>query len=293
MTINALNSGARVWLADLEDANTPHWRNVISGQVNLFDAVRRQISFTSPEGKNYQLADDARLATIVMRPRGWHPPERHLRLDSRPLVGALVDFGLYYFHNTSELLARGSEDKTREAKAGFDGSWVAHPDLVPLCDEVFSEQLGTRPNQLDRQRPDVSVTADDLLNVRATPGQVTEKGIRGNVEVALRYLEAWLQGNGAVGIHNLMEDAATAEISRSQIWQWLHNGVKLDDGRLVTTELVRQILDEEVAALRKDVGEQAWAASAFDDAHSLFAQVALADDFVDFLMLPAYDMING
>jgi malate synthase len=158
---------------------------------------------------------------------------------------------------------------------------------------VFSEQLGTRPNQLDRQRPDVSVTADDLLNVRATPGQVTEKGIRGNVEVALRYLEAWLQGNGAVGIHNLMEDAATAEISRSQIWQWLHNGVKLDDGRLVTTELVRQILDEEVAALRKDVGEQAWAASAFDDAHSLFAQVALADDFVDFLMLPAYDMING
>jgi malate synthase len=433
MTINALNSGARVWLADLEDANTPHWRNVISGQVNLFDAIRRQLSFTSPEGKQYELRTDARLATIVMRPRGWHLDERHLLVDGKPVVGALVDFGLYFFHNAAELLARGTgpyfylpkmeshrearlwndvfsfaeqrlgipagtvratvlietipaafemdeilyelrehasglnagrwdylfsmiknfrdagaefvlpdrntvtmaapfmraysellvqtchkrgafamggmaafipsrkdaevnerafakvrEDKTREANAGFDGSWVAHPDLVPLCAEVFSGVLGDRPNQVLRQRPDVSVTADDLLNVRATPGQVTENGLRSNVEVALLYLDAWLQGNGAVGIHNLMEDAATAEISRSQIWQWVHNGVKLDDGRLVTADLVRQVLDDEVARIRAAGGDR----ETLGQAHALFADVSLSDEFIDFLTLPAYDMID-
>jgi malate synthase len=433
MTINALNSGARVWLADLEDANTPHWRNVIFGQVNLFDAIRRQISFTSAEGKQYELRTDARLPTIVMRPRGWHLNERHLLMDGKPVVGALVDFGLYFFHNAAELLARGSgpyfylpkmeshlearlwndvfsfaeqrlgipagtvratvlietipaafemdeilyelrehasglnagrwdylfsmiknfrdsgaefvlpdrntvtmaapfmraysellvqtchkrgafamggmaafipsrkdaevnerafakvrEDKTREVNAGFDGSWVAHPDLVPLCAEIFSGVLGDRPNQVLRQRPDVSVTADDLLNVRATPGQVTENGLRSNVEVALLYLDAWLQGNGAVGIHNLMEDAATAEISRSQIWQWVHNGVKLDDGRLVTADLVRQVLEDEVASIRAAGGDR----ETLGQAHALFADVSLSDDFIDFLTLPAYDMID-
>jgi malate synthase len=433
MTINALNSGARVWLADLEDANTPHWANVVSGQVNLLDAIRREISFTSPEGKRYELNPDAQLATIVMRPRGWHLDERHVVVDGKPSVGALVDFGLYFFHNAVELLSRGSgpyfylpkmeshlearlwndvftfaekrleiphgtvratvlietipaafemdeilyelrehasglnagrwdylfsmiknfrdsgadfvlpdrntvtmaapfmraysdllvqtchkrgafamggmaafipsrkdaevnerafakvrEDKTREVNAGFDGSWVAHPDLVAVCDEVFTGVLGTRPNQLDRQRPDVSVTADDLLSVRETPGHVTEDGLRSNVEVALRYLDAWLQGNGAVGIHNLMEDAATAEISRSQIWQWVHNDVTFDDGRSITADLVREVLEHEVTRVREDVGDS----STLAQAHTLFADVALSDEFVDFLTVPAYDMID-
>jgi malate synthase len=433
MTINALNSGARVWLADLEDANTPHWANVVSGQVNLLDAIRRDISFTSSEGKRYELNADARLATIVMRPRGWHLDERHVVVDGKPSVGALVDFGLYFFHNALELLARGSgpyfylpkmeshlearlwndvftfaeqrleiphgtvratvlietipaafemdeilyelrehasglnagrwdylfsviknfrdsgsdfvlpdrntvtmaapfmraysdllvqtchkrgafamggmaafipsrqdaevnerafakvrEDKTREVNAGFDGSWVAHPDLVAVCDEVFTGVLGTRPNQLDRHRPEVSVTADDLLSVRDTSGQVTEDGLRSNVEVALLYLDAWLQGNGAVGIHNLMEDAATAEISRSQIWQWVHNDVTFDDGRSITTDLVREVLEHEVTRIRADVGDS----STLAQAHTLFAEVALSDEFVDFLTVPAYDMID-
>jgi malate synthase len=184
--------------------------------------------------------------------------------------------------------AKVREDKTREVNAGFDGSWVAHPDLVAVCDEVFTRILGTRPNQLDRQRPDVLVTADDLLSVRETPGHVTEDGLRSNVEVALRYLDAWLQGNGAVGIHNLMEDAATAEISRSQIWQWVHNDVTFDDGRSITADLVREVLEHEVTRIREDVGDS----STLAQAHTLFADVALSDEFVDFLTVPAYDMID-
>jgi malate synthase len=428
MAINALNSGAKVWLADLEDANTPHWANVIGGQVNLYDAVRRTISFDAPDGRHYELRDDGQtLPTIVMRPRGWHLDERHLEVDGRPAVGALVDFGLYFFHNAAELLARGSgpylylpkmeshlearlwndvfthaqqaldiphgsiratvlietipaafemdeilyelrehasglnagrwdylfsiiknfrdagssfvlpdraavtmtapfmraytellvstchrrgafamggmaafipsrrdpevnavalakvrEDKEREAGDGFDGSWVAHPDLVPVCQEVFDRVLGDRPNQLDRQRPEVSVTAEQLLDVAATPGEVTEAGVRGNVSVALQYLAAWMAGNGAVAINNLMEDAATAEISRSQVWQWVHNGVRLPDGTPVTADLVRSILAEESSKLGP---ESARAAELFD-------QVALDDDFVDFLTLPAYKLID-
>jgi malate synthase len=398
MTINALNWGAKVWLANLEDASTPHWRNVVSSQVNLYDAIRQQIDFTSPEGKSYAVAD-GRLATIVVRPRGWHFDEKHIEVDGRPVVGALVDFGLYFFHNAARLLADGSgpyfylpklvshlearlwndvftfaqaelgiphgsvratvlietipaafemeeilyelrehasglnagrwdylfslikwfrdagpefvlpdrsavtmnapmmrayaqllvktchrrgamaiggmaafipsrrdeevnarafakvrEDKEREAGVGFDGSWVAHPDLVPVCREVFDKVLGDRPNQVDRRREDVSVSAADLLDLSSVPGAVTREGLRGNVEVALLYLEAWLGGLGAVGIHNLMEDAATAEISRSQIWQWVHNGSVLDDGSTVTPELVRGVLDAEVAALRSAFG---------------------------------------
>ncbi len=434
MTINALNSGAKVWLADLEDANTPHWANVVDGQQNLFDAIRRTIRLET-EKKTYELGEGP-YPTIVMRPRGWHLDERHLPVDGEPAVGALVDFGLYFFHNAAELLSRGSgpyfylpkmeshkeaalwndvftyaqetlgipvgtiratvlietipaafemdeilhalrphisglnagrwdylfsiikyfrdnpamvlpdraavtmtapfmraytellvstchrrgafamggmaafipsrrdpavneialakvrEDKEREAADGFDGSWVAHPDLVPVCREIFDRVLGDRPNQLERRRDDVSVDAAQLLDVAATGGAVTEAGLRGNVSVALQYLEAWLRGNGAVGINNLMEDAATAEISRSQVWQWIHNGVRLDDGTAITADLVGRIEDEELVKIREALGDQAWTGSRFDDARKLFERVALADDFADFLTTAAYDSID-
>ncbi|GAB1693151.1 malate synthase A [Krasilnikovia sp. M28-CT-15] len=434
MTINALNSGAKVWLADLEDANTPHWANVVDGQQNLYDAIRRTIRLETP-AKTYELGAGP-YPTIVMRPRGWHLDERHLLVDGEPAVGALVDFGLYFFHNAKELLERGSgpyfylpkmeshleaalwndvfdhaqdtlgiprgtiratvlietipaafemdeiihalrphlaglnagrwdylfsiikyfrdnpdmvlpdraavtmtapfmraytellvstchkrgafamggmaafipsrrdpavnevalakvrEDKEREAGDGFDGSWVAHPDLVPVCQEVFDRVLGDKPNQLDRRRDDVLVTAEQLLDVSATPGAVTEAGLRNNVDVALQYLEAWLRGNGAVAIHNLMEDAATAEISRSQIWQWIHNGVRLEDGTPITADLVGRIEDEELVKIRQAIGDEAWTAGRFDDARKLFERVALADDFADFLTTVAYDAID-
>ena len=429
MAINALNSGAKVWLADLEDANTPHWSNVVSSQVNLFDAVRRQLEFTGPDGRAYSLRQDTPLPAIVMRPRGWHLPERHLVVDGEPAVGALVDFGLYFFHNAAELLNRGSgpyfylakleshlearlwndvftfaqerlgiptgtiratvlietfpaafqmqeilyelrehasglnagrwdylfsiikcfrdagprfvlpdrnsvtmtapmmraytellvrtchqrgafaiggmaafipsrrdpqvneralakvtEDKTREAGDGFDGSWVAHPDLVPVCRDVFDRALGQRPNQLDRLREDVRVSAGDLLDVASTPGSVTEAGLRNDVSVALQYLRSWLAGNGAVAIFNLMEDAATAEIARSQVWQWVRNGVALDTGETVTAGLVRRVLDEELSTLDDPDG--------FGDARRLFERVALDEHFEEFLTLPAYDLID-
>ncbi|MGA5302285.1 malate synthase A [Nucisporomicrobium flavum] len=434
MTINALNSGAKVWLADMEDANTPHWANVVDGQQNLFDAIRRTITLKT-DAKTYELGPGP-YPTIVMRPRGWHLDERHLPVDGEPAVGALVDFGLYFFHNAAELLSRGSgpylylpkmeshheaalwndvftyaqealgipvgtiratvlietipaafemdeilwalrphisglnagrwdylfsiikyfrdnpsmvlpdraavtmtapfmraytellvatchrrgafamggmaafipsrrdpavnevalakvrEDKEREAGDGFDGSWVAHPDLVPVCREIFDRVLGDRPNQLGKQRPDVDVAAEDLLNVAATGSAVTETGLRNNVSVALQYLEAWLRGNGAVAIFNLMEDAATAEISRSQVWQWIHNDVRLEDGTPITADLVGRIEDEELAKIREAVGDEVWAAGRFDDARKLFERVALADDFADFLTTAAYDSID-
>lgn len=431
MAINALNSGAKVWLADLEDANTPHWTNVVSGQVNLADAVRGTIAFTSPEGKRYALDPGRAPAVIVMRPRGWHLDERHLTFDGRRAVGALVDFGLYFFHNATALLERGSgpyfylpkleshlearlwndvftaaqqalgvphgtvratvlietipaafemeeilyelrehasglnagrwdylfsiikyfrdagpefvlpdrgdvtmtapfmraytellvrtchrrgafamggmaafipnrrdpevteqalakvhEDKRREAGDGFDGSWVAHPDLVPICAAEFDAVLGERPNQLDRLREDVSVTAAQLLDVRATPGAATEAGLRAAVDVGVRYLASWLSGNGAAAIHNLMEDAATAEISRSQVWQWVRNAVVLDTGVKVTTPLVREVL----AATRAALADQL-PAEFLTPAVELFEQVALAEEFPDFLTLPAYERI--
>ncbi|UOY00447.1 hypothetical protein MVA48_15770 [Blastococcus sp. PRF04-17] len=181
-------------------------------------------------------------------------------------------------------LAKVREDKTREAGDGFDGSWVAHPDLVPVCREIFDGVLGDRPNQLAKQRPEVSVTAEQLLDVASVPGECTLAGLRTNVEVAIRYLAAWLAGNGAVGIHNLMEDAATAEISRSQVWQWIDAGVVLDSGDTVTEELVRRVIDEEVAGIGQ--------LDRLDDARRLFEQVALADEFPDFLTLPAYELIS-
>jgi malate synthase len=431
MAINALNSGARVWLADLEDANTPHWHNVVEGQVNLYDAVRRTIAFTSPEGKSYALADPEHLPVILPRPRGWHFDEQHVTVDGRPVVAAFVDFGIYFFHNAAELLSRGSgpyfylpkmeshlearlwndvfthaqqalgiphgsvratvlietitaafemeeilwelrdhmsglnagrwdylfsiiknfrdadgftlpdrnaitmnapmmkaysdllvatchkrgafamggmaafipsrrdeevnraafakvrEDKNREAAAGFDGSWVAHPDLVPVCAEIFDGVLDG-DNQVDRRRDDVRVTAADLLAADETPGERTLDGLRLNINVGIAYLAAWLDGNGAAAIHNLMEDAATAEISRSQIWQWTHNAAAFSSGEssgeVVTRELVESLVTDEYAAL-----EQAgWYVAHLPTARRLFLQTALDDEFVDFLTLPAY-----
>ncbi len=431
MTINALNSGAKVWLADLEDANTPHWANVVGGQVNLADAVRRTIELTSAEGKEYRLADPDHIPVIVPRPRGWHFDEEHLTIDGEPVVAALVDFGLYFFHNAKELIARGSgpyfylpkletyhearlwndvfvhaqaalglpngtirvtvlietitaafemdeilyelrdhvaglnagrwdylfsiiknfrdagpdftlpdrsavtmtapmmkaysdllvqtchrrgafaiggmaafipsrhdadvnerafakvrEDKTREADAGFDGSWVAHPDLVPVCREIFDAVLGDEPHQVDRQRDPVTVTANDLLAVAATPGERTEAGLRGNIRIGIRYLEAWLSGNGAAAIDHLMEDAATAEISRSQVWQWINNEAALDTGETITRELVERIVEEEYAGL-----EGADHTEHLEKARWLFVESALGTDYPDFLTLPAYQTV--
>jgi malate synthase len=424
MTINALNSGAKVWLADHEDANTPLWENVVEGQLNLRDAIAGTLAFTSPEGRRYAVGE-GELPTIVVRPRGWHLSEKHLLVDGQRMSGSLVDFGLYFFHNARAQLGRGSgpyfylpkleshlearlwndvfvraqerlgiprgtiratvlietypaafemeeilyelrehsaglnagrwdfmfsvikkfrtrgrdfllpdrnsvtmtapflraytellvrtchkrgahaiggmaafipsrrdpqvnatalakvrDDKTREAGDGFDGSWVAHPDLVPVCREVFDGVLGDRPNQLDRTREDVRVGAAQLLDVRDTPGQTTEAGLRNDISVGIQYLASWLRGTGAVAINNLMEDAATAEISRSQVWQWLHNDVTLaDTGAKVTRELVERLTGEEVAKLDGDP----------DAARALFLEVAVADEFVDFLTLPAYE----
>jgi malate synthase len=434
MTINALNSGAKVWLADLEDANTPHWANVIDGQQNLYDAIRRTITLTT-DAKTYEL-NGGPYPTIVVRPRGWHLDERHLPVDGEPAVGALVDFGLHFFHNAQELIDNNSgpyfylpkmeshseaalwndvftyaqealgiphgtiratvlietipaafemdeilhalrphisglnagrwdylfsiikyfrdnpamvlpdraavtmtapfmraytellvatchrrgafamggmaafipsrrdpavnevaltkvrEDKEREAADGFDGSWVAHPDLVPVCQEIFDRVLGDKPNQLDKQRDDVAVSAAQLLDVASLGAVVTEAGLRSNVSVALQYLEAWLRGNGAVAINNLMEDAATAEISRSQVWQWIHNQVRMDDGVEITADLVARIEDQELVKIRAAIGDQAWVGSRFDDARKLFERVALADDFAEFLTTAAYDSID-
>ncbi|MFC5909781.1 malate synthase A [Streptacidiphilus monticola] len=436
MTINALNSGARVWLADFEDATSPTWHNVVDGQLNLIDALERRIDFTSAEGKSYALRPDAELATIVVRPRGWHLDEAHLTVDGEPVAGAFVDFGLYFFHNAARLLARGEQDpnsgpyfylpkteshlearlwndvfthaqrasgiahgtiratvlietitaafemeeilyelrdhaaglnagrwdylfsviknfrdagerfvlpdrntvgmtspfmraytqllvqtchrrgahaiggmaafipsrrdpevnaaalekvradKEREAGGGFDGSWVAHPDLVPVCRAAFDAVLGERPNQKDIV-PEGRVTPDQLLDVAGTGGQCTHAGLHNAVQVGLRYIEAWLRGLGAVAIFNLMEDAATAEISRSQIWQWVHNGVVLaDTGEKVGPELVRRLIAEELAALEGEFPGGRWG-----DAARLFEQVALADEFPDFLTLPGYELL--
>jgi malate synthase len=441
MTINALNSGAKVWLADHEDANTPLWENMVGGQLNMRDAIERRIDFTSPEGKTYALNDE--VATIVVRPRGWHLNEKHVLVDGAPLSASLFDFALYFFHcgplqvergqgpyyylpkmeshlearlwnevfvaaqehvgmpqgtiratclietypaafemeeilyelrdhsaglnagrwdymfsiiksfrsrgrdfmlpdrNSvtmtvpfmrayTELLVRTchkrgahaiggmaafipskdekvneaayakvKDDKTREAGDGFDGSWVAHPGMVSTCREAYDAVLGDRPNQRDRLREEVKVSADELLDVRSTPGEVTEAGLRGNVSVGLQYIETWLRGQGAVGINNMMEDAATAEISRCQVWQWLHNDIELNDielsdvegggGTRVTREFVERVIDEEVAAIRERLGGEAFASGRWEDARALFTDLALADELADFLTIPAYE----
>jgi malate synthase len=422
MMINALNSGASLFMADFEDATSPTWANLIEGQANLIDAYERTLSLET-DAKSYRLNEQT--ARLIVRPRGWHLPERHLQVDDHPMSASLFDFGMYLFHGgraaleagtgpyfylpkleshlearlwndvfvysqerlgiprgtikatvlietllaafemdeilyelrehsaglnagrwdyifsvikklrnhpefvlpdrsqvtmtipfmkaytelqvatchrrgahaiggmaafipnrhdpevTERALARVTEDKTREAAQGCDGTWVAHPDLVPVARACFDRVLGDAPNQLDRTRDDVKVGADDLLNVEVEGGRVTEAGIRTNVNVGVRYLAAWLAGVGAAAIDNLMEDVATAEISRSQIWQWVHHGVALDDGRRVDADLVRAIAGEEIAAMTGDV-ERAW---------RVFEKVALEPDFVEFLTLPAYDLI--
>jgi malate synthase len=437
MAINALNSGAKVWLADLEDASCPTWPNVIDAIANLRDAARGTLSFTQEDGKVYALRTDAPLAVVVTRPRGWHLPEAHVIVDGEVGVGALVDFGLHFFHLAQQLLDTGhgpyyylpkmeshlearlwndiftfaenelgipygtiratvlietipaafemeeilyelrdhasglnagrwdylfsvikyfrdagddfvlvdrgditmtapfmraytellvqtchkrgafamggmaafipsrkdaeinaaafakvKADKTREAGDGFDGSWVAHPDLVPVCQEVFDDVLGERPNQVDRQRPEVSVTPAQLLDVRSAEGSNTEAGLRNNLEVAVAYTAVWLSGNGAVAIHNLMEDAATAEISRSQVWQQIKNEVKLaDTGETVTRELVSRILDEETDGLQAQVGAEPFE-KFYLPAKRLIADLCLSEDFTDFLTLPAYELVK-
>ncbi|MFJ3204869.1 malate synthase A [Streptomyces sp. NPDC086989] len=442
MTVNALNSGARVWLADFEDASAPTWENVVLGQLNLIDAYERRIDFTDPRtGKSYALKPAEQLATVVMRPRGWHLEERHLQIDGRPVPGALVDFGLYFFHNAKRLIALGKgpyfylpkteshlearlwneifvfsqdyvgipqgtvratvlietitaayemeeilyelrdhaaglnagrwdylfsivknfrdggekfvlpdrnavtmtapfmraytellvrtchkrgahaiggmaafipsrkdaeanriafekvkADKDREAADGFDGSWVAHPDLVPIAMASFDAVLGEKPNQKDRLREDVSVAPGELIAIDSLDAKPTYEGLRNAVQVGIRYIEAWLRGLGAVGIFGLMEDAATAEISRSQIWQWINAGVVFEhDGAPVTAtaDLTREIAAGELAAIRAEIGEEAFAAGKWQQAHDLLLQVSLDADYADFLTLPAYDQLIG
>ncbi|MFF0387551.1 malate synthase A [Kitasatospora sp. NPDC004615] len=441
MTVNALNSGAQVWLADFEDASAPTWANVVSGQLNLIDAFEGRIDFTDARGKAYTLKPAAELATVVVRPRGWHLDERHLSVDGEPVAGAFVDFGLYFFHNAARLLARGAQDpnsgpyfylpkaeshlearlwnevfthaqaelgiphgtiratvlietitaafemdeilhelrehaaglnagrwdylfsivknfrdagagfilpdrnsvtmaspfmaaytrllvrtchrrgahaiggmaafipsrtdpevnaaalakvradKEREAAGGFDGSWVAHPDLVPVARACFDAVLGERPHQKENPGAAGDVTAEELLNVAGAQGSCTSTGLRNAVQVGVRYVEAWLRGIGAVAIFHLMEDAATAEISRSQIWQWIHNGVVLaDTGEKVTAEQVRLLLAEELAALRTET--EAEAGRRWDEAAALFEQVALGEEFPEFLTLPALALLD-
>ena len=430
MTINALNSGAKVWLADQEDATSPTWSNVIGGQLSLYDAIRGRLEYTSPEGKHYAVTAE-RTPTIVMRPRGWHLEEHHLHFTdahgrTMAASGSLVDFGLYAFHNAHELIARGrgpyfylpklesaeearlwdqvfsfteqflaiphgtiratvlietlpaafqmeeilyelrdhcaglnagrwdyifsiiktyrgrgsrfvlpdrnevtmtvgfmraytellvktchkrgayaiggmsafipnrrdpeananamqkvAADKQREAADGFDGTWVAHPDLIPVAQAEFDAVLGDRPNQLDRQRDDVDVHERHLLSLHIGR-PITERGVVENVEVAIRYIEAWLRGQGAVAINNLMEDAATAEISRSQIWQWIHQDQSTAEGTPITADYVSGLIDRVLADVERREGDR------FDDAAEVFRDVALSRTFTPFLTTKAY-----
>jgi len=431
MVINALNSGARVFMADFEDSNAPTWDNQLLGQVNLHDAVRRTISYTAPDtGKSYRLVE--RPAVLFVRPRGLHLPERHLTVDGSPVRGALFDFGLFFFHNAREQVARGTgpyfylpkleshleariwnevvvyaqealglprgtvkatvlietipaafemdeilwelrehsaglncgrwdyifsfikklgadrglllpdraqvgmdraflrayslrliqvchrrgvhamggmapqipikgddaaneaalgrvrADKLREVGEGHDGTWVAHPGLVPMATAIFDAQM-PGPNQIARLRPDVAVSAADLLQVH--DGTQTEAGFRHNLRVGVQYVEAWLRGTGCVPLYNLMEDAATAEISRAQIWQWVKHRVVLDTGEVCTPELYRRLCAEEMQRVRAEVGESRFTAGRFAEAVTLFERMALTDPFTEFLTLPAYELL--
>jgi malate synthase len=430
MMINALNSGARVFMADFEDALSPPWTNVITGQLNCMDAVRLTLEYRSPEGKRYALGQ--RLATLVVRPRGWHLEEKHILMDGGPVPASLVDFGLYLFHNARELLARGSgpyfylpkleshlearlwndvfnaaqdalalprgsiratvlietilaafemeeilyelrehaaglnagrwdylfsiiknfrnrpefvlpdrgqltmavpfmraytellvrtchrrgahaiggmaafipsrrdpevnatalakvrEDKGREAGAGYDGAWVAHPDLVPVVQEVFDGVLGERPHQKERRRDEVGVGRRELLDVAVPGARITAAGLRSDVSVALQYLEAWLRGSGAVAINNMMEDTATAEIARAQLWQWVRHGVRTEDGEQVTVERVRALLDEERVRLESAAAEE----NRLAEAAALLDSLVSATELPEFLTLGAYERLE-
>ncbi len=433
MVVNALNSGAKVFMSDLEDASTPNWFNNIQGQINLRDAINRTIDFVSPEGKEYALKEQH--AVLFLRPRGWHLQEKHVLIDGRPISGGIFDFGLYFFHNTRKLLEKGTgpyfylpkleshlearlwndifvmaqeelgiprgtiratvlietilaafeqeeiiyelrehsaglncgrwdyifscikkfrnnkdfiladranvtmtthfmrsysllsiqtchkrgvhamggmaaqipikddpeaneqalakvrADKEREASDGHDGTWVAHPGLVPIALEAFDRHMPT-PNQIHRKREDVHITAQDLLSF-GPAAPITEAGLRTNINVGIQYLGSWLAGTGCVPIFNLMEDAATAEISRAQVWQWIRSprGV-LDDGRKVSVELFRQILPEELERIKKLLGEEGYKMGRYDEAAQMFDQLITSDQFVEFLTLPAYERID-
>jgi malate synthase len=434
MMINALNSGADGFMADFEDANSPSWRNMVTGQLNLRDAIDGTITYAGSDGRHYELDEDT--ATLLVRPRGWHLPERHVLIDGEPISGALFDFGLFFFHCARRLVGAGTgpylylpkmeshlearlwkdifcfaegaagldrgtlkatvlietlpaafemdeilyelrdhsaglnagrwdyifssikcfadrpemvlpdrgdvtmtvpfmqaytellaatchrrgahavggmaafipsrkdpeineeafqgvrADKEREVSQGYDGTWVAHPDLVPVAREVFEKGLRGAPNQLERERDDVHVTAGELQDLASTPGKITDDGLRTNVNVGFQYVSFWLTGRGAAAINNLMEDAATAEISRTQIWQWVHHGVELDDGRTVTPELVRQVLDEETAKIRRSVGEEVWQRGCPAETREIFDRVALAPELIEFLTIPAYGYLD-
>jgi malate synthase len=431
MIINALNSGARVFMADFEDSHSPTWQNTIEGQVNLCDAVRRAITYDSPEGKHYALNES--VATLMVRPRGWHLDEKHVRVDGRPISASLFDFGLFFHHNAAEqlrrdtgpyfylpkleshlearlwndvfglaqehhgiprgtiratvlietilaafemheilwelrehsaglncgrwdyifsfikkfrndprfvlpdraavtmdraflkayvdlliqtchrrhihamggmaaqipikndpvanaaALAKVTQDKLREVNAGHDGTWVAHPGLVPVARGVFDARMAAS-HQLDVTRDDVRVSAADLLVV--PDGEVTFQGLRTNIDVGIQYLESWLRGTGCVPIYNLMEDAATAEISRTQVWQWLTHGVTLADGRRVTADLVRHTMAEELGKLREQLGAERFDAGRFALASKLFDQMMTGTDFPEFLTSVAYDYLD-
>jgi malate synthase len=428
MMINALNSGAKVFMADFEDALSPTWENVIAGQINCSDSIRRTISFQNPDGRTYTLNDET--ATLLIRPRGWHLVEKHLLVDGEPISASIFDFGLYIYRNGKELLMRGSgpyfylpkmeshlearlwndifnyaqdsigiprgsvratvlietilaalemeeilyelrdhsaglnagrwdyifsaikkfaqvshntlpdrgqvtmtvpfmraytellvrtchkrgahaiggmaafipnrrdpavtenalarvrEDKERESRDGCDGTWVAHPDLVPLVKDIFTAVLGDRPNQKDKLREDVHVSADQILDVSVPGGQITENGLRLNISVALQYINAWLNGNGAAAINNLMEDAATAEISRSQLWQWIRQGAKLDDGRAITADLYDQLRTEELSKLGGS------STARYEESAELLDKLVLSKEFIEFLTFPAYELLD-
>ncbi len=435
MVINALNSGAKVFMTDFEDSNSPTWANMVGGQMNLYDAIRGQIDFTADTGKTYELVENP--ATLMVRPRGWHLDEHGILVDGEAISGSLFDFGLYMFHNAHALLERGSgpyfylpkleshlearlwndvfvyaqdrlgidvgtikatvlietipaafemdeilyelrdhsaglnagrwdyifsvikknrntvgfalpdrgqiamtipfmrsytellvqtchkrgafamggmaafipsrsdeqvnklafakvtEDKKREAADGCDGTWVAHPDLVALVTGIFDDTLGDQPNQLTKQRPEVSIMAADLTTFTVDGGTITEGGVRQNVDVAIQYIASWLRGTGAAAIYNLMEDAATAEISRSQIWQWVHSGSSTTEGHAITGAYINKIADEETDRLREELGHEVYDNARFDEARELFTEVALADEFPDFLTLPAYEILEN
>ncbi len=433
MVINALNSGAKVFMADFEDSNSPKWDNNIQGQINLYDAIRKTISYENPaNGKFYELNDET--AVLFVRPRGWHLEEKNIRIYDRPASGSLVDFGLYFFHNVHELIDRGSgpyfylpkleshlearlwndvfvfaqtyldipvgtikatvlvetlpaafelneilfelkdhsaglncgrwdyifsfikkfrndaskvlpnrdqvtmtvpfmkaycdlviqtchrrgahamggmaaqipikndpeantsaiekvrKDKLREVVAGHDGTWVAHPGLVSVAMDIFDEHMKT-PNQLDNKRFDVEVSADDL--VRVPTGTITEEGIRTNINVGILYVESWLRGNGAAALYHLMEDAATAEISRSQLWQWIKNGCTTVSGKPITIAYYEELKKEELIKIEALIGSEAFEKGRFDEAITIFDQLVKSDRLEDFLTIPAYNLLNA
>ena len=432
MLINALNSGARVFMADIEDSLSPTWDNVILAQHALKGAVRRNLTFQNPDGKTYKLNE--KIATLIVRPRGWHLSENHVTIDGKPISGSLFDFSLFFFHNAKEQISRGTgpyfylpkmeshlearlwndvfnfaqdslniprgtvratvliettlaafemdeilyelrdhaaglnagrwdyifsmikkfsfskdfilpdraqvtmtvpfmkaysdllvqtchkrkahamggmsafipnrkdpevtenalkkvrEDKDREAKAGFDGTWVAHPDLVQIAQKEFDTVLGTKPNQKEKLREDVKVEAKDLISVKIPGGAVTEAGVRSNIQVAIEYIERWISGVGAAALHNLMEDAATAEIARAQVWQWLHHSIPMSDGRILTAELYQKIKDEEFKKLKDS--SPSTNQFRYDEAVRILDPLILNQEFRDFLTLKAYSYLN-